>query len=238
MGSDTTKEVPILRKRQQIQKANKNMFFWVAGAAVILGISIVLVFSLFERISYKQDVISEKRSTIETLDHNIEVASSLKKQVRVMNTNQALLDTPRLQGSEPLSVILDALPSVTNSSALGASLQQRLLNLDGLTIESLTVDPIPGAESLDGEGGSAASEEAGENEITFRFTVVVDAGNASTLQAMLRNLEKSIRTIDITSVVIEQNGDKITLSAEGKAFYQPAKTVQLQDKEVPKGGKQ
>ncbi len=235
MGSDK-KEVQVLRKRQQIQKANKNMFIWVAVAAAILGLSVVLVFSLFERITYKQDVIGKKQTTVGRLERNIKTASSLKDEVRVMNTNQALLDTPRLEDTEPLSVILDALPSAANSSAFGASLQQRLLNLDGVTIESLTVDPIPGVESFDSEGSSSASEDAGENEITFRFSVVVEKGKASTLQAMLRNIERSIRTIDITSVVVEQRGDKITLSAEGKAFYQPAKSVQLQDMEVPKGG--
>jgi len=231
---------PALRKRQQIQKAGKSMFLWVAGAAVILGICAVLALSLFERISYKQSVINEKNRTVSTLENNIKVAAKLKSGVRVLNTNQALLDTPRLEDSEPVSVILDALPSAANSSALGASLQQKLLSANGVSIEALTVDPIPGVEDLDGNSDSASTTESTDDtsdHITFRFTVSVGSGEANLLQDMLKNIERSIRTINLTSVVIERQGSKITLRAEGSAYYQPAVTADLQNKTVPKGGK-
>lgn len=227
-------EAPTLRKRQQIQKVGKNMFIWVAGASVILGICAVLSISLFERMTYRQSVIDAKNKTAKTLENNIATAKELKKEVKVLNTNQSLLSTPRLDDTEPITVILDALPSNANSSALGASLQQNLLNLDGVTIEALTVNPIPGVEDV-GEDTSA-SDTAGENEITFQFTVSIASDQVSVLQEMLRKLEKSIRTINLVSVNIEQQGSKVTLSAEGKAYYQPAESVQLKDKAVPKGG--
>jgi hypothetical protein len=225
-----------LRKRQQIQKAGKNMFLWVAGAAVILGVCVVLALSLFERISYRQTVINEKNSTVSTLKSNIEVAEELKTKIRVLNTNQALLDTPRLSDTEPVSVILDALPSTANSSALGASLQQNLLTGNGVTIESLTVNPVPGVEDLGDTGSSSSSgEETEYNQISFSFTVSVKSGQASVLQDMLKRVERSIRTINLTSVVIERQGSKITLKANGVAYYQPAVQAQLQDKTIPKG---
>lgn len=228
-------EAPALRKRQQIQKAGKNMFVWVAGAAAILGLCAVLATSLYERIVYSQKVIDAKNQTVDTLKKNIDVASSLKKSIRVLNTNQALIDTPRLDGTEPISVILDALPSGPNSSALGASLQQKLLTLDGISVESLTVDPIAGVEDVnDGTAAASTSTTSTENEITFQFTVTATAGQGGTLQQMLRNLERSIRTIDLTSVTIEQQGGKITLTAKGRAYYQPGTTVKLKEKVVPK----
>lgn len=227
-------KAPVLRKRQQIEKVGKNMFLWVAAASVIFGVCSVLALSLFERISYKQDVINAKNKTAGTLEDNIDTAEELKKEVRVLNTNQALLDTPRLDNTEPVSVILDALPSTANSSALGASLQQKLLNVDGVAIESLTVDPIAGVE--DSLSDSDSSSSAGDNQITFQFSVKVDVGQVTALQSMLRRLERSIRTIDLTSVVIEKQGDKVTLSAEGVAYYQPAVKVELEKKPVPKGG--
>ena len=233
MGSNG--EPQALRKRQQIQKVSKNMFIWVAVAAAILGISIVLSISLFERISYRQAIINEKNRTGDILESNLETADALKKEVRVLNTNQALLATPRLDDSQPVSVILDALPSTPNSSALGASLQQNLLNLDGVTIESLTVNPIAGVEDVNDETSGAV--ESTEGEITFQFSVSVARGQASILQNMLRKLERSIRTIDLTSVNVEQQGSKMTLSAEGRAYYQPAKTVHLDDITVKKGGR-
>ncbi len=228
---------PALRKRQQIEKAGKNMFLWVAGAAVILGMCAVLALSLFERIMYRQAVINEKSTTVSTLRKNIEVGESLKKEIRVLNTNTALLETPRLNDTEPVSVILDALPSTANSSALGASLQQNLLTGSGVSIEALTVNPIPGVENLD-EGSSSSSEVSGVsgNYIEFSFTVSVTGGEANALQTMLRRLERSIRTINLTSVIVERQDAKITLKASGVAYYQPAIEATLQEKSVPKGG--
>lgn len=234
MGSNG--DAPALRKRQQIQKVGKNMFIWVAGAAAIFGVCAVLSMSLFERITYKQAVINAKNETADTLEKNVETADELKKEVRIINTNQALIDTPRLDDTEPVSVILDALPSTANSSALGASLQQKLLNVDGVSIESLTVDPIAGVEDVSNDD-TAQSEVGGENEISFQFSVSVASGQANVLQNMLRRLERSIRTISLTSVTVEQQGAKITLTAEGKAYYQPAKTVQLEEKTVRKGAR-
>ena len=229
-------DVPALRKRQQIQKVGKNMFIWVAGAAAIFGVCAVLSLSLFERITYKQAVINAKNETADTLKENITAAEQLKKEVRVINTNQALLDTPRLDDTEPVSVILDALPSAANSSAFGASLQQKLLNVDGVAIESLTVNPIPGVENISRDSTTQDSSSE-DGEITFRFSVSVASGRANVLQEMLRRLERSIRTVTLTSVTIEQQGSKITLSAEGKAYYQPAKTIELDEKTVRKGAK-
>lgn len=222
---------PALRKRQQIENANKTMFLWVAGAAAIVGIAGVLSVSMFERISFKQEVINEKRNTADVLKKNNEVATDLKDEIRVLNTNQALLDTPRIEGSEPLSVILDALPSMANSSAFGASLQQKLLRVDGVTIDTLVVDPISGVEDT----GDAVSSDDSENSISFRFTVSAAGGQEAKLQEVLRNIERSIRIINITSVSLEQQGagGKITMSVEGEAFYQPATSVELKTKKVP-----
>lgn len=222
---------PALRKRQQIDNANKTMFLWVAIAAAIVGIAGVVSVSLFGRITFRQDVINEKNKTVSTLQKNNKVADELKKQIRILNTNQALLDTPRIEGSEPLSVILDALPSTANSSALGASLQQKLLNVDGVSIDTLVVDPISGVESS-GENTSAVSSD--NNAITFRFTVSAAGGNESKMQEVLKNIERSIRVINLTSVSIEQQGGggKITMSVEGEAFYQPASTVKLKEKSM------
>lgn len=227
---------PAIRKRQQIDNANKTMFIWVAVAAAVLAIATVLCVSLLGHIAFKQKIINEKNKTVSTLHKNNQVAGELKKQVRILNTNQALLDTPRLPDSEPLSVILDALPSTANSSALGASLQQKLLAVDGVSIGSLVVDPISGVED---SGDSGVVADAGPNTITFKFSITTDGGGESRLHEVLRNIERSIRVINLTTVSIEQQatGGKITMSAEGQAFYQPASTVQLKDKQCsPKKG--
>ena len=215
-----------LRKRQQIENANKTMFLWVAGAAAIVGIALVLSFSLFERISFNQRVINEKNETVATLRANNEIVDELKENIRVLNTNENLVETPRVEDSEPIAAILDGLPSTANSSALGASLQQKLLVGGGVSIDTLTVNPISGVE--DDDDGS----EEGDGEITFEFVVSAPAGQANSLKQVLRNLETSIRVIDLTTLTIEQQNNKISLSGAGREFYQPEKKVELSEKAV------
>jgi hypothetical protein len=225
-----TKRNVALRKRQQIENAGRTMFVWVTIAAAVVGVAAVVGTSLVQRIAFNQKVINAKNETISHLKDNNKIVSDLKDNIRVLNTDPALLSTPRLDGTEPLSVILDALPSTANSSALGASLQQKLLDVSGVSLESLTVDPIAGVED---EGSSSDSEAAsGQNEITFEFVVSTDAAQADNLKQVLRNIERSIRAIDLTSVTIERQGNNMTLSASGRAFYQPASTVELKEKSI------
>ncbi len=219
---------PALRKRQQIENANKTMFLWVAIAAAIVGVAAVLSISLFNNITARQNVISAKNDTVSTLKKNIKTAETLKKETRVLNTNEALLETQRLDGTEPLSVILDALPSTANSSALGASMQQRLLLVDGVTLESLVVDPISGVEDNGEDPGDS------DSRIALKFTVSAQSNQEEMLFQVLRNMERSIRGINLTTITIEQQGGggRITLSAEGEAYYQPATKVELGEKSV------
>lgn len=228
MPKDTNTQA--LRKRQQIERASKNMFIWVAGAAIILGVCVVLAASLYERIVFKQEVINTKNETVDNLKKNITTAKKLEKEVRVLNTNRALLDTPRLPSSEPISVILDALPSNANSNALGASLQQKLLGNLGVTIESLTVEPIAGVEDIDDD--SSRTVKKAEGTINFQFSVSVGAEQEDLLQEALRRLERSIRTINLKTVTVERQGAKITMSVEGEAYYQSATKVELSEKSV------
>lgn len=225
-----------LRKRQQIANANKMMFIWVAAVSAVVGIAIVLSLFLLQKAWFNEKVLAEKSKTASTLVKNNEVVDELKNQVRVLNTNQALKDSMNADESEPVQVVLDALPAEANSSALGASLQEKFLNGDGLRLESLNVDPVAGIESQGDssvEDASASVDAASdENQITFRFAVSSDVGNASALKNLLQKLERSIRAIDLTTVTIETQGNRLVLTVDGHAFYELAKTVELKDKTV------
>lgn len=220
-----TKGVAV-RKRQQIEKAGKTMFIWVAAASVALGIAGVLTVSLVERLMYNQKVLDAKNTTVANLKYNNGIVDKLKDQVRVLNTDKNLLETPRPENSEPVSVILDALPSKANSSALGASLQQRILN-DGVTIESLNVDSI----GVD-EDGQVLQPTEGIQENNFTFTVSATSDQVESIQKVLNNLERSIRTFRVDSVVIEQQNSRVSLSVKGVAYYLPEKKVELIEKNV------
>jgi hypothetical protein len=222
-----------LRKRTQIAKANRTMFMWVAGVSVVFGIALVGAIFLTQMLLYNERVIAEKNRTVSTLNTDNNNIQALEAQIRVLDTNQALIDSKAKPDDQAIQVILDALPSDANSLALGASLQNKLLaGISGLTLNSLQVDPVVGVESLSSNNlviNASPISSVSQNDITFRFSV---SGSDIALKQVLQNLEKSIRTINVTSLKIESQGASRILSVEAQAFYEPARVVQLKDKTV------
>ena len=212
-----------LRKRQQIAKANRTMFLWVTAISAIVGVCLVASLFLFQKMMFNEKVLSEKQHTVSVLRNNNAAIEKLKENVKVLNTNQALLDSRAKAEDKPLQVILDALPSDSNSSALGASLQEVLLKSDNISIESLVVDPVSdGTPTVSGVN----------NTISFSFTVSAPAGQVNSLRDLLARLERSIRAIDIQSLTVEIQGSKIVLSANATAFYESAVDPGLKDKVI------
>jgi hypothetical protein len=225
-----------LRKRQQIANANRMMFIWVAAISAVVGISIVGSVFLFQKATFNEKVLNLKSKTASTLRANNNAIPQLENAVRQMNTNQALIDSMAPNQTQPIRVVLDALPSDANSSAFGASLQEKFLNDPALKIESLTVDPVLGVESQAAENvenaTTATDDESVAHEITFRFSASADISNANALRDLLQRLERSIRAIDLLTLKIETQGNRLLLIVEGRAFYEPAKTVTLKEKTV------
>ncbi len=222
-----------LRKRTQIAMANRVMFLWVAGVSIIFGFALVGSIFLAQKLLFNERVIQEKEKTVSVLRTNNSHVQALEDQIRVLDTNQALINAKATSDDQAVQVILDALPSDANSLALGASIQNKLLTgITGLTLDSLQVDPVIGLESLSNNSSVvnvSTSSSKSQNDITFRFSVT---GDETALKQVLLNLEKSIRTIDVISLKIEGSGSTSSLSVQGRAFYEPAKVVQLKDKTV------
>jgi hypothetical protein len=226
-----TKEVA-LRKRQQIAKANRTMFLWVAGVSVIVGFAAVGSIFLMQKLAFNQKVINEKNNTVSVLTKNNAAVAELEENIRLLDTNEGLNSVKANPEDKALQVILEALPADANSLALGSSLQQKLIaGIDGLTLESLNVIPVAGVEVSDEsavQDASATTDEA-QNQITFNLAV---SGDANALKALLERFERSIRAIDITNLVLEQANGKLTMTIDGRAYYEPARTIELKDKVV------
>ena len=207
-----------IRKRTQIAMANRAMFLWVAGVSVVFGFALVGSIFLTQMLLFNERVLQEKDRTVATLKTNNSNVQALEDQIRVLDTTQAVIDAKATSDDKAVQVILDALPSDTNSLALGASIQNKLLaNVPGLALNSLQVDTVDG------------SSTSSQNEIPFRFSVT---GDNTALKQVLHNLEISIRTIDVVSLKIEGQGSASVLSVQARAFYEPARVVELKDKVV------
>lgn len=221
-----------IRKRSQIAQANKTMFIWIALASALIGAAIVVSIFLAQKALFNEKVLAEKQNTSSVLDHNNKVAPDLESKIRVLDTDQGLMSVRANESDQAIQVILDALPSEGNSLALGASLQNKLLaGVPGLTsLESLQVNSIEGIETLSGDGTTVEASTAGnEHVITFTFAV---KGSQDAIKTVLQNLERSIRLINIVTIQVETQQDGQVMTVQAKAFYEPAKTIELKDKVI------
>lgn len=212
-----------IRKRQQIDSSKKTMFVFVAGAAFIAGVSLVVAFFLVQQIIFHGKVWGIKQQTISTLDKNLTAVDELKSKIRVLETNSALNSVKINDDSNALQSVLDALPDNANSDALGASLQNKFIgSVDGLMLENLSVDSI-------GSMDDSSSEPVDGSVITFTMSV---SGSADKLKDLLMRFERSIRVIDIVSSDLQANDNSLVLNIQGQAYFEPAQVIELESKVV------
>ena len=215
-----------IRKRQEIAKANRTMFIWVAGASAIVGIAAVLSITLYNRLTFNQDVISEQAKTVSTLDNNQKAAELLLENARVLNTNESLrASRANPDNDTALQVILEALPSTQNNAALGSSLQKSLLKIDGVTIDSLSVGS---GDELAGSSGTSAA---------IQFNFVAKATDPNKLFDLLKRLESSIRPVKILSLNLETGQTDTTITISAESYYQPPVSIDLGEKTLPERSK-
>ena len=211
------------------------MFLWIAVASALIGAAVVVSIFFGKQLLYNEKVLSEQQKTVTTLKANNNAVTGLEDEIRILDTNQDLASVKANDDDQTLQVVLDALPSDANSLALGASLQNKLLaGIDGLdAIQTLQVTPVVGVESQEATTMvDAGTDETIGNAIDFSFQVT---GTQSALKKALENLEHSIRTIEVTSVTIEnQAGGKLAMTVRARAFYEPAVNLELKDKAVPR----
>jgi hypothetical protein len=209
-----------MKKRQIIANSNRTMFFWIAAMSAVLGICAVLSLFIVQQIIFKTKVTNKLDATVSTLKDSNKNAPALIENVRVLETNENLNSIKARSEDKALQVVLDALPADDNALALGSSLQQKLLQLPNLTIDSLSVQ--------------ASSETVSDDvaSTTVPFTVSLSAPDANTLKDALVRLEKSIRVIDIDTLSFERSGEKFTMVLNAHAYYEPAKVVELKSETV------
>lgn len=222
-----------LRKRQQISQANRMMFLWIAAVSVVVGIAAVLIIFLVQKIVYGERVIAEKNKTVSILEKNLKEVDALRDNVRVLNTDEQLSATRLNESDPPIQSVLDALPADANSTALASSLQTKLLaGVSGIVVETITVQPVSGAETTQADETAATTGETGSNAINFAFSVSADVNNTTALRQVLERLEKSIRPINVTGLSVEGQGSRVIMTVTGVSYYEPAKSVQLTEKVI------
>lgn len=220
-----------IRKRQQIAKTNRTMFISVAAAAALVGVAAVLLTFLIQEMMFNAKVIGVQDQSIKSLKTSITNSQELENRMKDLQTDENLLSARAKDEDNALRVVLDALPaSDNNSAALGASLSDKLLNVPGVTIESINMEAVEGGGVA--EPTESSDETTGNTPLPIDFSFTVSSTDPNNILTVVKNLERSIRTIKVVNFKVEQSQDLLTLTVSAQAFYLPEANITLRDKTV------
>ena len=213
-----------LKKRQQISSANKMVFAWIAIASLVIGICAVLAQFLVRQLMFNNKIYGALSTTSSTLDKNIKAYDGLKSSVVKLVANSDLSALKKGENSTALQVIIDALPTEENRSALATSMQTEVLGPAGVTINSFSVTDSGETAS----SGSIANTDASSFDFSFSIT-----GSYAQVQQAIKNIERSIRPISIKSIALQGTSERLDATINATTYYQPVRDIQLKEGEVP-----
>lgn len=224
-----------VRKRQQITNANKQMMIWVGSAAAVVTICAMVSFNLVQHIMYQAKVIGEKSTTEKTIKDSISAVGGLKNNVNALQTNSNLLALRADPNDTAFNVVIDALPTEDDSTALGSSLQNKILVNSGVVLSTFTPSASTNtatATTATGSNGTAKTASLSAPAAQpIQFTFNID-GNYDAIQQALKDIERTIRPIIISSIKIQGSDNKLKAMLTATTYYAPKASYSLGSKKV------
>ncbi|OYW44638.1 hypothetical protein B7Z28_00090 [Candidatus Saccharibacteria bacterium 32-45-3] len=222
-----------LKRRQLVVKANKKVFLWVAGAALIVTTCLVVSQFFVRQLIYNNKVIDEKTQTNKTIEQNKETIKTVKDKIDAMRGNENLSAARAdKQNDSNFQVILDALPASEDAATFSNSLAQTILRPANVGITALSAGIVDGQSASVPVASSVVSTGEAISPAEMPFMVTYSGSLESFKEAFLR-IEKTIRPIYITNFVLSASDETTTINITGKTFYQPGGEIKLGQKEIP-----
>ena len=120
------------------------------------------------------------------------------------------------------------MPDNPNADAFGASIKNKFVDtVEGLTLDNLSVT----SPNSQGEKSEDNDSKSADSSNTLHFSLEV-SGSADKLRELLTKFERSIRVIELKSFEIHTSEDKLSLTIQGVAYYEPAQKIHLEKKVV------
>jgi hypothetical protein len=225
----------ISAKQIKIDKANSTIVSVLAVCSFVFVFSLVASKALISQYSYQNRVSSARQKTVNQLTTDKQAATSLIASYNSFvgqSTNiigGSATGTANQDGSNS-KIILDALPDTYDFPALVTSVQN-LISGEGVVINSITgTDNSQGSSTSTGvittTPSAAASSAASTSAIAMPFTFTVE-GSYAAMQAVLANLQRSIRPIQIQSINMTGSDSDITMVVDAQTYYLPATGLDL-----------
>jgi len=212
-------------KRLLIDKANSSVVIVAGVAAFICVFSLVATKTLISQSNYQNRVIHAKQSALKQLKSDVVVGKQLATSYKAFTSTSENLIGGDPGGTGPqdgdnTKIVLDALPSTYDFPAFITSMN-RLLDASSASVGIVS--------SSDDSLVQATNQTAQPVVIPFQFSA---SGNYAGIQSVISQVEHSIRPIQVLSVQIGGNQDKLTMSITAQSYYQPAKSLNFTTKVV------
>jgi Tfp pilus assembly protein PilO len=219
-----------VKKRQQIQQANRAVFIWVAIAGVVIAIALVLSQFMVKQLLFNIKVINAQTKTNAVLIENAKVYSPLRTEVSKLISNKELTEL-RLNkaenGDNALQVIIDAMPTEDDRLSLAASLQQRIFSRSGVGIEQFSF--VDGTTSAEVAVVEATPTTAGLVEIPFIFKV---SGSYDQIKKLFDDMQLSIRPISVTNIKLTGENSNMTAEVQAITYYAIPPTTDMKKETI------
>lgn len=210
-------------KRLMIDQANAKIVAYVSIAAFIVVFSLVATKTLISQASYQNRVIGKKRAAVTQLKSDIAATSQLKTAYDAFTgTSQNVLggnsDGGGPKDGDNAKIVLDALPSSYDFPGLTTSLEA-LLNGQGVTISSISGTDDEVAQSTN-------QSSVSPQPVPIPFSISVQ-GDYAGIQNVINAFQNSIRPIEVQTLNLTGNQNKLTLTVTAQTYYQPAKSLNI-----------
>jgi Tfp pilus assembly protein PilO len=219
----TFDKTKVSAKHLLVDKNNNTILYAAAITVAVIIFCIVAINSLAGQIAYQNKVIGLKDQADQQLQANITAADALVTAYRQFeSTEESIIGT----AANNSVIVLNALPSKYDFPALAASLEA-LVRDSGASLNAITgID-----EEAQAQQGSVDPQPI---EIPFQLSAT---GNLMSIEALVTNLGRSIRPINIISITLSASGSQIQANISAKTYYQPEKLLDVEQYTVNKDGK-
>ena len=193
---------------------------WRLIAIIVTIVSVIAtVFLLVFIVRDVSDVVlNSQKSNI--LMQSVENVSGLKNNINALKTDTNLLRLVSKPDKTAIDVILEALPTNEDSTELAALVQKNIFQ--GIEVK---VSHIAVAEKQ-----QSASNNTWVKTTSINFSII---GKFEPIRQAIQRLERSIRPIDIESIVINKSDDNFTADITAITFYVPETIFVIDDPILP-----
>lgn len=215
-------------KRSLIAKSNTTMVAVTSGACFIVVFCIVASVSMFGQFMYQNRVITANQTALNLLKSNLNAVDTLEK------SYDAFLGTPtNIIGGDPsgtgpqdgsnTKIVLDALPSKYDYPALATSLEN-ILTSQGVQIQSIT-----GTDDAAAQANNESASTPSPQPMPFQVVVM---GSYQQIQNVVDAFNRSIRPIQVQTLELSGDQNKLTLTLSAQTYWQPARDMSISSQVV------